>query len=145
METEDMLKKKKLELDGAAGHDAGIWALIEGSSRREPRTRVLILGIHLMEVNADYSNSVLTICIVYTSTEEILQAIQKSREEKRIGHVQEIYSDDHGGDQNLIIKLVDLEKHMYVAIAPDPDFVIRTGGEKRLSNFLLWQCSCSHL
>lgn len=28
---------------------------------------------------------------------------------------------------------------------PDPDLLIRTGGEKRLSNFLLWQCAYSEL
>lgn len=37
------------------------------------------------------------------------------------------------------IKLVDIEKHMYMAVAPDPDILIRSSGETRLSNFLLWQ------
>ncbi|KAG4992144.1 hypothetical protein AAZX31_09G181200 [Glycine max] len=40
-----------------------------------------------------------------------------------------------------LIKLVDIEKHMYMAVAPDPDILIRTSGEARLSNFLLWQTS----
>ncbi|EEF30154.1 dehydrodolichyl diphosphate synthase 6 [Ricinus communis] len=40
---------------------------------------------------------------------------------------------------NSIIKQVDLQKHMYMAVAPDPDILIRTAGETRLSNFLLWQ------
>ncbi|RDY07354.1 Dehydrodolichyl diphosphate synthase 6, partial [Mucuna pruriens] len=40
-----------------------------------------------------------------------------------------------------LIKLVDIEKHMYMAVAPDPDILIRTSGETRLSNFLLWQTS----
>lgn len=39
------------------------------------------------------------------------------------------------------IKLTDVEKHMYMAVAPDPDILIRTSGEARLSNFLLWQTS----
>ncbi|XP_027347288.1 dehydrodolichyl diphosphate synthase 6-like [Abrus precatorius] len=39
------------------------------------------------------------------------------------------------------IKVVDIEKHMYMAVAPDPDILIRTSGEARLSNFLLWQTS----
>ncbi|KAJ1413317.1 Di-trans-poly-cis-decaprenylcistransferase-like, conserved site [Sesbania bispinosa] len=39
------------------------------------------------------------------------------------------------------IKVVDVEKHMYMAVAPDPDILIRTSGEARLSNFLLWQTS----
>ncbi|EEF30152.1 undecaprenyl diphosphate synthase, putative [Ricinus communis] len=40
-----------------------------------------------------------------------------------------------------IIKQVDVEKPMYMAVAPDPDILIRTSGETRLSNFLLWQAS----
>jgi len=43
------------------------------------------------------------------------------------------------------IKLVDIEKHMYMAVAPDPDILIRTSGEARLSNFLLWQTSACPL
>ncbi|KAF2312493.1 hypothetical protein GH714_034872 [Hevea brasiliensis] len=38
-----------------------------------------------------------------------------------------------------IIKLVDIEKQMYMAVAPDPDILMRSTGESRLSNFLLWQ------
>lgn len=37
------------------------------------------------------------------------------------------------------IKLSDIEKHMYMAVAPDVDVLVRTSGEYRLSNFLLWQ------
>ena len=34
---------------------------------------------------------------------------------------------------------------MYTCGVPDPDFIIRTGGELRLSNFLLWQSAYSEL
>lgn len=44
-----------------------------------------------------------------------------------------------------IIKVLDIEKHMYMSVAPDPDIVIRSSGETRLSNFLLWQTSNSML
>ncbi|KAF8029155.1 hypothetical protein BT93_E1742 [Corymbia citriodora subsp. variegata] len=44
-----------------------------------------------------------------------------------------------------LINLVDIEKHMYMAVAPDPDIVIRSSGETRLSNFLLWQTGYSPL
>ena len=36
-----------------------------------------------------------------------------------------------------------LAKYMYTAGTPDPDLVIRTGGDKRISNFLLWQSAYS--
>ena len=35
--------------------------------------------------------------------------------------------------------------HLALAFAPDPDLLIRTGGEQRVSNFLLWQCAYSEL
>ncbi len=35
------------------------------------------------------------------------------------------------------------ERHLFTAGTPDPDLVIRTSGEKRISNFLLWQCAYS--
>ncbi len=39
----------------------------------------------------------------------------------------------------------DLARHLYTAGQPDPDLVIRTSGEQRLSNFLLWQSAYSEL
>ncbi len=35
--------------------------------------------------------------------------------------------------------------HLYTAPSPDPDLIIRTGGEYRLSNFLVWQASYAEL
>jgi short-chain Z-isoprenyl diphosphate synthase len=37
----------------------------------------------------------------------------------------------------------DIQRHLYTAGTPDPDFVIRTSGEVRLSGFLLWQTAYS--
>ena len=34
-----------------------------------------------------------------------------------------------------------IEKHLFTASIPDPDLIIRTSGEERISNFLLWQCA----
>jgi undecaprenyl diphosphate synthase len=38
-----------------------------------------------------------------------------------------------------------VSKHLFTAGQPDPDLLIRTGGEHRLSNFLLWQSSYAEL
>ncbi len=38
-----------------------------------------------------------------------------------------------------------LEKYLYTAGLPDPDFIVRTSGEQRISNFMLWQGAYSEL
>ena len=38
-----------------------------------------------------------------------------------------------------------LARHLFTADMPDPDLLIRTSGEQRISNFLLWQCAYSEL
>jgi short-chain Z-isoprenyl diphosphate synthase len=43
------------------------------------------------------------------------------------------------------ITAADIARHLYTAGQPDPDLVIRTSGEQRLSNFLLWQSAYSEL
>ena len=37
----------------------------------------------------------------------------------------------------------DISAHVYTADLPDPDLIIRTGGEVRISNFLMWQSAYS--
>jgi undecaprenyl diphosphate synthase len=39
----------------------------------------------------------------------------------------------------------DIHRHLYTAHMPDPDLLIRTSGEMRLSNFLLWQIAYTEL
>jgi undecaprenyl diphosphate synthase len=39
----------------------------------------------------------------------------------------------------------DLAPHLALAFAPEPDLLIRTGGEQRISNFLLWQLAYTEL
>jgi len=38
-----------------------------------------------------------------------------------------------------------LSNNLYIPNLPDPDLILRTGGEKRLSNFLMWQSAYSEL
>jgi undecaprenyl diphosphate synthase len=49
-------------------------------------------------------------------------------------------------DGELSVEAVDedcISNHLYTAIMPDPDLLIRTANELRVSNFLLWQISYS--
>lgn len=44
-----------------------------------------------------------------------------------------------------LLNAADINTNMYMSVAPDPDIVLRSSGETRLSNFLLWQTSSSLL
>ena len=48
-------------------------------------------------------------------------------------------------DGHTVISEEILSKYMYTASSPDPDMIIRTGGDMRISNFLLWQGAYSEL
>jgi undecaprenyl diphosphate synthase len=49
------------------------------------------------------------------------------------------------GVRDLDVSEADIAAHLYAPELPDPDLVIRTSGEQRLSNFLLWQSAYSEL
>ncbi len=51
----------------------------------------------------------------------------------------------NGGLADLKIDEETISRHMYAADLPDPDLVIRTSGEMRLSNFLLWQLAYTEI
>ncbi|XP_074572967.1 dehydrodolichyl diphosphate synthase CPT3 [Curcuma longa] len=88
---------------------------------------------------ANNTGPVLSICVAYTSTNEILRAINKScaRLEDK---TEEVCSDPANS-----ILVTDLEENLDSASCSEPDIVLRTSGETRLSNFLLWQSTFSHL
>ena len=69
------------------------------------------------------------------SVEEIARAVSKRRNELRL----EAYKDDPEGLASLEIK--DFDNYLVTAGIPDPDLLIRTSGEERISNYLLWQCA----
>lgn len=50
-----------------------------------------------------------------------------------------------GNAENLDVQSIEksIAEHLYTAGIPDPDLMIRTSGETRISNFLLWQCAYS--
>ncbi len=76
------------------------------------------------------TNLVLTLAISYSGKEDILQAAKKALAQK------------------LKPEELDMERFrslMYAPSLPDPDLIIRTSGECRISNFLLFQCAYSEL
>lgn len=82
------------------------------------------------------ANSGLTVNIAlnYGGRDELLKAAKALAAAAASGEIQ--------ADQ---IRPEDFEKHLYTAGQPDPDLIIRTSGEQRISNFLLWQLAYAEL
>jgi tritrans,polycis-undecaprenyl-diphosphate synthase [geranylgeranyl-diphosphate specific] len=83
---------------------------------------------------AEYEKYVFTVCLAYGSREEMLNAIQSIAAEHAAGELPLESIDENA-----------VSSRLYTGEMPDPDLVIRTSGEERISNFLLWQMAYSEL
>ena len=86
------------------------------------------------EKTKNYSNYLFNIAVAYGSREEILQAIRNIADDVKSGKL-----DSENIDEKVF------STYLYTAELPDPDLVLRTSGEERVSNFLLWQLAYSEL
>ncbi|MGH8205464.1 MAG: polyprenyl diphosphate synthase [Steroidobacteraceae bacterium] len=88
------------------------------------------------EATAGYDGMVLTVAVAYGGRAEIVDAVR--------GFLTAQLQD--GATLGQAIEHIDAEaisRHLYMAGMPDPDLIIRTSGEVRLSGFLLWQSAYS--
>ena len=96
--------------------------------RREGLSLDLLDVIERVErTTRDNDKFFLNIAFNYGGRDEIMRAVKAAAKEK---HLQDLSEED-------------LETYFDTAGTPDPDIVIRTSGEKRISNFLLWQAAYS--
>ena len=86
------------------------------------------------EKTKDYNNFHLNIAVAYSGRQEIIHAVKKI--------VNEVLSGKIKPDQ---IDSSLLSSHLYTSDIPDPDLILRTSGEERISNFLLWQIAYAEL
>jgi len=86
------------------------------------------------EKTKDYDAYQLNLAVAYSGREEIVQAIR------------EIAGQVKNGDMQVDeITQKTFSQFLYTADLPDPDLILRTSGEVRVSNFLLWQLAYSEL
>ncbi|MCD6243818.1 MAG: di-trans,poly-cis-decaprenylcistransferase [Candidatus Korarchaeota archaeon] len=96
--------------------------------------RILELASKLEEATKNYGPKTINVALAYGGRSEIVDSVRKIAEKVAKG---EIKPDEI--DEEVI------RSHLYAPDLPDPDLIIRTSGEERLSNFLLWQSAYSEL
>lgn len=104
-----------------------------GDTGRLPQTVQDALS-HLTQVTKDNTSTCLVLALSYSSKWEITKAAKEIAQEVKAGTL----STDEITDQT-----IDL--HLETKGMPEPELLIRTGGETRLSNYLLWQAAYSEL
>ena len=134
-EVEDLmgLLRVYLRSEVAELHRSGVRVRMIGDRRRMPRD-IIDLVEHAESLTGANTGITLVLALSYGSRDEMTRAVQQIVREAQEGRVavDEI-------DERLI------GAHLYTRDIPDPDLVIRTGREKRLSNFLLWQAAYAEL
>ena len=83
-----------------------------------------------MERTAQNDKMTMVIALSYSSRWEITQAVKNIAQEVQEGKLS-------AGEVSEEV----ISKHLNTNFMPDPDLLIRTGGELRISNYLLWQCA----
>jgi len=88
------------------------------------------------EATAAYDGMLLTIAVAYGGRDEIVDAVRAlvaEQAQRGLGTEETVAEITRDG----------IARHLYMAGSPDPDLIIRTSGEVRLSGFLLWQSAYS--
>jgi len=86
------------------------------------------------EATAGNTGTTLTLALNYGARSEMVDAFRSlSREIAQKGTCPENITEE------------DIHRHLYTAHMPDPDLLIRTSGEMRISNYLLWQIAYTEI
>jgi undecaprenyl diphosphate synthase len=89
---------------------------------------------HVVRETRDNAGLTLVMAFNYGGRDELLDAVRRLAERVRAG-----------GLEPAAISEADVRGALYTADLPDPDLLIRTSGEMRVSNFLLWQIAYTEL
>ena len=87
-----------------------------------------------IEKTANNSRMTLVLALSYSSKKEVAQAVKSIVKKVQEGELKSEYINED-----------TIQNHLFTHNIPDPELLIRTSGEQRISNFLLWQIAYSEL
>ncbi|MEZ5669197.1 MAG: polyprenyl diphosphate synthase [Alphaproteobacteria bacterium] len=134
-EVEDLmgLLRRYLRSEVSELHSQGVRLRVIGDrARMAPDINALIADAEAL--TAGNRNLTLTLALSYGGRAEIATAARRIAAKVAAGE--------------MTVDAVDeaaMSANMYTADLPDPDLLIRTSGEQRISNFLLWQCAYAEM
>ena len=129
-----IIEAKVVQLARDAGPDGYRIVPVGELDELPERTRARLLEAE--EVSRAHTGGVLQVAVGYGGREEIAEAVGRL-----LGEYAEKGIDLHDAARRLTPD--EIARHLYTAGMPDPDLIIRTSGEIRLSGFLLWQSAHS--
>lgn len=104
-----------------------------GDLKRLPKSQYDAL-MYAIDNTKNNDRMTMTLCLSYSGRWEIIKAVKEIADEVRNGTLAPEQIDE-----------ALISGHMATANMPDPDLLIRTSGEERISNYLLWQIAYSEL
>ena len=87
-----------------------------------------------MDATKAYDDYSFNVAIAYGGRQEIVEAVKRIATDAKTGVL-----------DPATITADTISRRLYTGDLPDPDFIIRTSGEERVSNFLLWQMAYAEL
>jgi len=125
------LLRRFVQRDVAELHGAGVKVRVIGE-RADLSPDIAALIDQTEQLTRDNTGLTLVVAFNYGSRQEIARAARNLAEEVKAGRL-----------APEAITPEAMARSLYASDIPDPDLLIRTSGEQRLSNFLLWQCAYS--
>ena len=123
-----LLEKYLLEAIEKMERDKVKMKFFGDTSVLSPRLRELIANTE--EISKRFEGCQVNICLNYGGRDEIVRAMHR-------------YASEVANGRENNIDEAEVSDYLFSAGVPDPDLLIRPGGEKRISNYLLWQCAYS--
>ena len=135
-EVAELLRLLRMYLRGHVAElcENGVRLRVIGDRSRFDQDIIDLIG-HAETLTASNTRLTLTVALNYGARQELVAATRRLIREALAANP----------DDDTLVDETAIARNLFTAELPDPDLIIRTSGEKRISNFLLWQAAYAEL